>query len=459
VNSARLQVRLRPAARLIAAGLAAGAPVAPAFGYWELVPQIEAGITFEDNPRYISDEAQDIPGATAPGAADSVLGVFTDLRAEGRFKTPTTELALIPRLRETNYLESNQDLNDDDRFLDFLSTHSGSLGNVGLTARYQETGIRSSEFERATPENPDAPPPVSGGSGRFADATQETWNIQPSLNYQLSARNVLGLSGEFAETTYDESQEPLLASRSYLDYDYSSVQLSVRHVLDAKSYFAFALNGGNFLAEEPGRLFRNSTDSFGITAAYDRTLSNTLTGSAVVGVTRSSIDISGIIGGFDPVSGALCLPANPCSASNEERNFVGSLELRKRSELTTLNFSLGSQIAPRSDGTEVVQEQVRLFVDRRLSARLNGSLGVLYSMESAVGRVFQPETSTIGLARQDRTYFTVDSTVFWRLTQTMSVFGTYTYVSDTTDVTGGNIHQTNNRLYFGVRYRGVGLRR
>ncbi|MBL8201892.1 MAG: hypothetical protein JNK40_13070 [Chromatiales bacterium] len=436
------------------------APVGPAFGYWELTPQVDVGITTENNPRYISDEAEAAQNAINPAATANVLGVFTDALVRGAYKTPTSEISLTPRIRNTNYLKSNKDLNDDDLYVDLLGEHVGALGSIALSGRYQETGIRTSEFESATPSNPDDPGPVTGGSGRFSEDTQKTWNLRPSLTYQLSTRNLIGISGQFAETTYDEGREVLLSSRDYLDYTYSSVDVSLRHVLDARNYFALALNGGNFLADEAGRLFSNSSDSFGITGAYNRIFSDTLSGSITLGVTRSSIDVAGIIGGFDPLTGALCLPSNPCSTSNEERNFVGSLDLRKRSELTILNFSVGSQIAPRSDGTEVIQEQVRLYVDRRLTTRLGVTLGGLYSRESAVGQIFQPETASLGLARQDRDYFTVDTGLSWRLTETLSVYGTYSYVSDTTDlIAGGNVHQTNNRLYLGVRYRGVGIRR
>lgn len=435
------------------------APAAPAFAYWELKPQVEAGITFESNPRYINDQDEAAILALNPDAMDNVLGVYFDARIQGAYRTSSTEVALIPRVRETNYLKSNKDLNDDDWYVDLLTSHKGILGSIGLNASFQENGVRSTEFESAIPDDPDAPPPVSGGSGRFSDDTQQTWSVEPTLNYQLSPRNILGISGQIAETTYDEQREDLIGSRGYLDYDYSSLKLSVRHELDSRNHFIAALNSGNFLAEEPGRLFENSTDSFGFTAAYNREFSATLTGTLTAGFTRSSVDVSGIVGGFDPLTGAPCLLAAPCSTRNEERNFVGSLDLRKRSELTTLNFTLSSQIAPRSDGTEVVQEQARLFVDQALTRRLSGSLGLLYSMESAVGQIFQAETASFGLARQDRTYFTIQPGISWQLTETLSVYTSYTYVSDTTDVTNGNVRQTNNRLFLGVRYRGIGLRR
>ncbi|MEO7386310.1 MAG: hypothetical protein ABIX37_05190 [Gammaproteobacteria bacterium] len=459
MNHRQATLLLRAASRLAATLGACLLPMAPAVAYWELTPLLDAGITYESNPRYISDESKAILIGANPDITDDVLGTFVDAKLEGVYKTPSSQIALSPRIRKTDYLKSNKDLNDNDWYVDFLAAHNGTLGNVSLNADYRETGVRTSEFESATPSNPDDPLPVSGGSGRFSDDTQSTWEVGPALSFQLSPRNQVRVSGNFAETTYNQEDSPLLASRDYLDYRYSSVDVVLGHTLDEKNAFEIALNGGTFLASEDGRLFENSTDSFGITGTYQRVFSPTLTGSASAGVSRNSIDVSGIIGGFDPLTGSPCLPSGPCAISNEERNFVGSLDLRKRSEETTLNFSLSSQIAPRSDGTEVVQEQARLFVVRTLTRRLTGTFGGIYSLESAVGQIFQPETATFGLARQDRNYFTVDTGLSWQLTTTLALYGTYSYTDNETDTTSGTVSQTNNRLFFGVRYRGVALRR
>jgi len=424
----------RCAARLAAAGLPALLAAAPAHAYWELIPQAEVGITYEDNPRYLTDEAAELLDSSA---SDDATGVITDLVAELRYNTPASEVLLKPRLRDTNYLKGNDDLNNDDLYVDLLGSRGGQLGSVALRAQYQDTGLRTSEFESAVPDNPDDPPPVVGGSGRFSDDTQETWNVQPSLNYQLSTRNVASVSALFTRSTYNEDDDDI---NRYVDYKYSSVEVSVRHVLNEKNYFVAALNGGGFTTDDPDSILRNSTDSFGITAAYERVFSDTLSGSLTVGVNRSAIDVS-----FGDIT----------VVDNEERNFVGSLELRRRAELTTMNFSIASQIAPRSDGTEVVQEQARFFIDRRVTSRLGVNLSALYSQESAVG-----QNSANTALRQDRDYFTGTGGLSWRLTETLSIFGTYSYTSDTTDVPGGgNVHQTNNRVFVGVRYRGTALRR
>jgi hypothetical protein len=204
-----------------------------------------------------------------------------------------------------------------------------------------------------------------------------------------------------------------------------------------------AVNGGNFLAKQDGDVFENSTDSFGITAAYEHTFSERLTGTANVGVSRSSVEVSGSFVG-------------PTPTRNEERNFVGNVTLRRRAEQGNLNFSLGRRVAPGSSGSEVVQDTLRLALDRNLTPTLTGTLASIVQQQSAVGRVFQAGP----LVRQDRTYFTVDSTLSWRMTENLSLIGTYTYVFNKNDVTNAtNNSETNNRLYLGVLYRGVGFRR
>jgi hypothetical protein len=59
----------------------------------------------------------------------------------------------------------------------------------------------------------------------------------------------------------------------------------------------------------------------------------------------------------------------------------------------------------------------------------------------------------------NRTYLTVDTSLNWRLTSTLSTYATYTYNSNEYDATTSNSKVTNNRLYVGFSYRGVGFRR
>ncbi len=449
---------LVPRAGVICASVLVVLPASQALAYWQLTPQVEAGITYQTNPRYLTSEQQ----AVNPDGGDDVLGTYIDVLTEGVWKTPSTTVSLEPRLRRTDYLKANDDLNNDDTFVNFLAAHTGSRGSVGLSVGYQDTLIVTSDFQSELPDSPGAPPPVNGTTGRYSNATQKTWSYQPSLTFQVSTRNALSIRGQLSDTTYNEDNLRTAVTPLYVDYSNSSVELAIRHFLNPKSSFVLALNGGNFQTDNPGSRIQNSTDSFGITAAYDYIFSATLTGSVTAGTTRSAVDISGITTGLDFLTGFPCSAERTCSISNEARNFVGYAQLRKRSEDTAFNFSLSQAIAPNSNGTQTVQQSVRLDVDQTLTRKLSGGIGALYSKNSSLTKDSSP-LGEFGNFRQDSSYLTVDSRISWNLTETLSVFGSYSYISGETDANNSNFssnsQQSNNRVFLGVRYRGVGFRR
>ncbi len=447
-----------------ALGIAAAALcIQPAWAALEFLPYLDSGIIWEDNPRYFSDQEKAAAEAINPDITDSVAGTFLEARLQSVYRTPASQIALTPKIRKTNYLDRNTDLNEDNVIVDLASVRAGPRGRIGLNGTWRDISIRTGEFESATPENPNDPPPLPGGGARYAGRVdQEDWSIQPYLSYTLSERNEASIQALLSETRYKaDSSDPLgFVGRSYLDYDYATVSVALIHVIDQKTKASLSLNGSSFDASQRLTPFRNQSDTFGLSAALERVFSPTLSGTLEAGLSRSSVDLSGIIAGLDPLTGALCLPSRPCLASSEERNFVGDLGIRQRRERTTLNFNLSRSIAPRSDGTEAVRDQARLYIERDVTRLLKLSLGGIYSQDSSVGKGFLQGSDLPVTLRQDRTYLTIDTGVTWRLTSTLSAYGKYSYVASDTDVaSGGSVEEENNRLYFGVTYRGLGIRR
>lgn len=424
----------------------------PAYAYWELSPELDAGLIWEENPRYIGDSAKETAEDQVPGITDAVTGTFVETRLNAIYRTSSDTFILRPRMRSTDYLKANEDLNYDDWSIDVSAAHEDRRGGIGLSGSYGEISVRTGEFASATPENPNAPPESGGGSGRYSgNATQKSRNIRPYLSYNLSPRNVVRLNFNSTDITYDEPQglgEFAGAQRGYFDYDYNQTALAVDHFLDEKNFLQLSFTGNAFDSQQPNGPFRNSSDSFGLNVGYNRAITPTLTANATVGTTRTATRVSGLP--VDPLTGAPCPLTALCSETNDARNFIGDVGIRRRSERTTLNFNLSRSIAPRSSGREVVQDQVRLFVDRSLTQRLSGSVGAIYSRETGVANVLQVE----------RDYLTIDTTLSWSLTRTLTTYAKYTYVYNEDSLVGSsNFQQTNHRLYFGVSYRGVGIRR
>jgi hypothetical protein len=409
--------------------LLAGILPGTAAAYWGITPSFEAGIISESNPRYRDDGGR------------TVNGIVTDARLEFRAETPTNALQLTPRLRETNYLGNNRDLNDDDFYLDLIASHKGLRGESGITLNFRDIGIRTGEFESAIPDDPDANP-IPGGSGRLdlGNDSQRTLMVQPYVSLKLSPRNAIQASAGVTNTEYDRS----LAS-SYVDYTYSSGSLSLIHSLNEKNAILVSVNTGNFDADQPGAIFDNNSDTYGLSVAYQKALTLTWSADIDVGTSRTTVSILSPFS-LDPESGLICFPT-ACKVTDQ--NVVGNLSVRKRSERTTMNFSVGRSLAPRSDGTEVVQDQLRIYIQRNLTRRLTGTLGVVYLDETSVADIF----------RREREYLSVDGRLRWQMTPNWSVVGSYGYHNDQDQTNFGfQADKTNNRWFLGVSWRGTQFR-
>jgi hypothetical protein len=416
----------RSAATLVAL-LASGLLLSgPTLAYWELVPRVEGGITTETNP-YNRVESQ---------SYDSATGAFADFRLDSAYRTPRSTVTLIPRFRTYQYSGSDDRLDDDDYSLDLNASHQWDTASASVRAGYRDNGIRTSEFNTAIP-------------GQTTDDSQETWSFGPSLTYTLSPLNTLQFTADLTDITYDASP-----TAGYFDYTNSSVQATWIHAFNQKTSALFSVNGGKFKATNPYgpaennfQPSENNTDSLGGTIAVEHKLSPTVTATVTAGSSHSTQDIKGIY--YDPTNPAFLCPTLPtlCSISESSNNFVGGITLRQVSEVMTTTIDYSQSQAPRSNGSSVVSESFRLNFDRDISQRFEGSVNLLYVSDSALGNY----------GRQDRVYYSASGNLRYRLTETLSLYGTYTYTINDDDANSDK--QKNNRLFFSLVYRGVGIRR
>ncbi len=397
-----------------------------AHAYWELIPRIEGGITTETNP-YNRLETQ---------SYDSATGAFADLRLDGAFKTPRSAVTLVPRLRTFKYSGSDKNLDDDDYSIDLNAFHQWDIASASLQLAYRDNGIRTTEYNTATP-------------GQTVDDSQKTWSFDPSLSYTLSLRSSLRLTADVTDITYDASSQS-----GYYDYTNSGLQATWIYAFSEKTSVLLSANGGRFKADDPYSRAENTTDSRGGTIALERKLTPTITTTVTLGSSHSSQDII-LEPFFNPFVGYYCPadfipdPQGVCVGRESSNNFVGGITLRQASEVMTTTIDYSQSQAPRSTGSSVVSESFRLNFDRELSQRFNGSVNLLYTSDSALGNY----------GRRDRVYYSAGTTVRYRLTEYLSLYGTYTYTVNEDDANDGGVKQKNNRLFFSLVYRGVGIRR
>jgi hypothetical protein len=435
---ARPALRAAPlAAALLLPGLAWGAA-------WELKPVVEVGTVYETNPRYLRD-CRDTDGPAARCGNEYVMGVYVDARLTAAWLTPDTAVRLTPRVRDWNYLESNKDLNNNDQYLDLSILHRTARLQLGLSGQYQDTLVRQQNVESATPDDPDAPPPITGGASQQVDdgATQERWSVAPYLSYNLSPRNALSLQLGYSDVSFDDQ-----VNLRFFDYDTTNADFGLTHTLDQKNTFRLAVNVSSFSADNFNRVdvpllrIENQTDNYGITATYERILTQTLRATLRVGTVRNSSEvISGQGGTFR---------AN-------DSTILGNLGIRRRSQKTTLNFDVGRTQVPRSDGRQVTQDEARFFVDHNFTQRLSGRFGLVGLDASTIGDFdrFEQRFLTVDLSTAYRLLpeWTVRVLFTWRNSETdFNQFGDFTLNTVESD-------QENRRLFFSVTYSGLPIRR
>jgi hypothetical protein len=387
---------------------------------WELAPNTRAGVVYESNADYNSTTDQ------------TVGGTFLDLGGELRLLSEDNTLTLRPNFRSTNFLRENRDLGDKDFSINLTLGHTDRRGSIGMDTGYKDINVRTGEFESATPEDPDANPIPSGGSGRFADreVTQNEIYANPYLEYILSPRNRLRVDASLSDTNYDDSTSN---SDSYLDYTYKTVDVSLTHSLNPQNSFSLSMNSGGFDAATESGNIRNTTDSFGVAAAYQYAYSPTLSFNARLGTSRNSAQQE-----FFGNAGR-----------STSSNLVGNFGIRQRTETATANLDFGRSEAPRSNGTKVSFTQMRLFYEKRFDTGTTGSFSALGLDEKAVGSFLQ----------QDRRYFTLEGKISQRVASEWSLYLLCGLIrdSDTTDF-GPDDTERNQRIFFGVEWYGTARR-
>lgn len=401
----------------------------------DIRPQIDARLEYNDNPRMqLQDE-------------DDSFGTILDARLPMTWATQRTELIFNPRAVIHWYSDSDDDdLERTDWYLNGTALRRFTKSEIGLNAGYREVGVLSSELEEAVPEDPDIDDPGTGtGDGLLpirVDETREQWDVSPYWTYQMDQSNSWTVEASYTDTTFDKAD---ITGRA--DWDGTSVSGQWDHILNPRD--TISVQATAYAYESNGQLsglsdFNNETDNLGLNVTYSRQWSETVTVSLLAGLAYS--DIEGTETGICEID-----PLLDCvQFDDDDTNWLANLRIRRRAELTTLNFDLGRRVVPSSGGTVVTREEIALFVDRRLSERFTGTVGVRGYTQDSVGDV----------QRNDRDYFTGELRARYRLSPRWSVVGGYRYIWQEFNSfdTAADTDSASNRVYIGVTFQGYGIR-
>ena len=368
-----------------------------------LQPFIRAGARFDSNPRFNSSRTD----------FDSALGTIIDARLPLEYRSPQVSISLNPRLVYSFYADADEsDLEDQDQYLTGTANRLTQRSNIGASYGYTDLALRTSELQSAG----DSSPGGSGGTGIFAEDTQQRWYFQPYWQFQYSQRNSITLNGGYEQVRYNEE----VVSRRF-NYNYSTASASFNHAFNERHSASLRATFAKFDSENIEARVQNDSETNSLSLIYTYAWSETTQLTADLGWARTQNEVLRP-NNIDPVTGLFCDPAFiiffPCEIKSDSTNFVGNLSATKQSETIEYEITIGQSITPNSNGAEVLRFNIDAVVKKTFTRRLSGRLGVTAFTQDDVGdtdRTFE------------RDYIRGDFRLNYRFARRWSIYGAYSY--------------------------------
>ncbi|HEY8518625.1 MAG TPA: hypothetical protein VIN61_00985 [Gammaproteobacteria bacterium] len=389
------------------------------FAAWELVPEVRLLANADDNPRL----GTDLQSASLD-EEDSAASMQFDGRLSLASYTERSELFFQPRYRTDRYRDAeDEELESDDLFLVSRASRRWRSATAGLQGYFSRESILSSELLEAEPLDPDVedPVPVETGVLERPDEHRTRVLLAPYVETRLSQRTNFLVDARYQDVEYSG---PPISGRS--DFDESLFSVGIARSANERNRVVARVIVSQFDAEQTS----NQTDTTGVEGTFTRTLSDTWTFALSAGVQRSEFRFL-----LDPTLGTF--------EEGVDTTATLSLGFRKRTEIATLNLDARQLVAPNASGYLEQRDEFRVFLNRRLTPRLNGGFAIRYI-----------DTSTLGdVSRFERDYYRAGFDFEWAMTPQWSLGGGFDWTRQEWDDRGE--HGTSNAVWLGMTYRGL----
>ena len=383
---------------------------------WEFVPDVDLAASRVDNPRLDPDDTSE----------DASNRLVLDGKVRAQNYGERGYIYLEPRIRADIYRDDeDSDLDGDDLFLRAAGQYRWEAALLGFRVNANQMSILRSEIVDALPDDLEEEDPIDVETGELVSFDEDRTRITTNAftEFRLSERSSFRFSGRI--TTVDYSGPPI-SNRS--DFDSNEISAGLVRRVDERTRVTARVFTQGYEAD----LNANSTDSVGVEGQFTRPLSETWTFTLTAGVQRNE---------FSFVEGTTVV-------DNADTNPTYGLAFRNRAERTAWNIDLLRRVNPNGSGFVVVRDEFRVFVDRDLTPRLSGRVGLRYF-----------ETGTVGDVRQgsDREDIRLESRLEWAITPRFLLNGGINYTSREFLNTGSD--SDSNEIYVGVTYRGLSRQR
>jgi len=391
---------------------------APAHAAWDVVPDLAIAARTDKNQRL----------AQGGQAEPSTTGATLDVGASIANFTERSFLAFEPRVTAYRYADSaDSDLESEDLYIDGSGEYRWQTVTAGFSSYFSRERILSAELAQVDPDNdPDTEDPEDVDTGRlvFINEDRERVRLSPYLAFEVSERNTLRFQLTDSEVAYPGGN---IAART--GYDYTQMSAGIYRTVDARNSLAAVVMVDNYEAD----INRNVTDTVTVEGSFTRPLTELWTFNLAAGVLRSDFEF---------------LAANSL-VDRATTDYTLRVGFRKRAQRSRININLARSVLPSASGFSAVRRELRVFVDRAVTQRLNARFGVRLNETGTLGEVTD---------RDDRDYARAEIGVEWALKPVLFLGAGYNYTrQDFTSSLGGE-NADSQAIYIGLNYRGLSRR-
>ena len=375
--------RIRPRTFAVIWAVTLTLSAAPALALdWHLDPSITVGGLYDDNYRLDFDRTKRV----------SVKGAEIDAAAKFRAEGPLFRVELTPRLRSTFY-PGNTEEQANDQFFDLNLQRRWERMRFSMTGDYWRQIVLRNYLPTTditnglgnSVGNPDIAPITTRNRQEFA-------RLAPTVSFDLSPIQRLIVDTEVIDVRYAEQTAGL--RQNFKNYHAS---LGFGMDFSPRSTGTFSVVSGLFRPDAG-----SNANTYGFQGQWTFNQSTVSQYYARVGADRTSFS----------------------GGSASANSFSGGVGASRKFQTTDLFIDLTRSMTPNSGGTVVAQNELRVRLEHRFSARTAGFVAVRGIKNSAIG-----QTTTFS----NDQFVTGSVGVEYRLYRQFSMTGQYIYTNKKND--------------------------